>query len=86
MSKIKVKVKKIEEQLVEHFNPKNESVGFLTDNENLYLRCRIKEFQESGWYLMFEGNKIEISKFGEQDYPIGLYETSLNLLNEYFEI
>lgn len=86
MQEMKVKVKKIKEQLVEHFNPNKESVGFLTANENLYLRCRIKEFKECGWYLMFKGNKIEIDEFGSMDYPIGLYRTSLDLLNELFEI
>jgi len=86
MAEIKVKVKKITEQIIEHFNPNGESVGFLTANENLYLRCRIIEFQESGWYLMFDGKKIEISKFGGQDYPDGLYCTATDLLNEIFGI
>ena len=82
----KVKVKRIKEQRVEHFNPNGKSVGFLTANENLYLRCRIMEFKESGWYLMFNGEKIEIDASGCQDYPTGLYHTSVDLLNELFGI
>jgi len=83
----KAKPMKIEEQVVEHFTPNDESIGFLTANEFLYLRIQIRNEYESGWYLMFEGERIMIKPNGDiEKWPNNLYNTATDLLNELFGI
>ena len=57
-----VKIKVIE---YEHFDVNDNSLGFLSDLENLELRCQIAETETEGYYLIAEGDKISITKKGE---------------------
>ena len=80
MKDTKIKIKTIPEQRVEVFH-KNESVGLLNYVEFLDLRVQIKEHQESGYYCMYENQKIKIDKNGElSDYPRGFFDEYINLL------
>ena len=80
-NKIKmITVTKIEPQIIEHFTPDNQSLGFLNEYENLDLRCQIAEHKAEGYYLIFNGEKITITTDGREDsYPNGLYDVNLDL-------
>lgn len=76
-----IQVNKITPQVVEHFDPDNNSLGFLNYEEHLDLRVQIKKEQIFGYYLVFNDKKIRLDLNGEcEDYPIGLYETITNYL------
>lgn len=76
-----IKVKKIELQTVECFDPKDNSLGFLNQYEFTDLRVQIKENQISGYYTMFNNWQIFIDKNGElSDWPKGFFDTYTDLL------
>ena len=74
--------KKIEEQTVEHFSPEGISLGFLTYLESLDLRVQILENRASGYYLIFNGEKIEISPEGRSKIPKNMFDHYTNLLTK----
>lgn len=83
-----IKVKKYEVQTVEHFDPNGNSLGFLNEYENADLRGQIAEEKASGYYLMFNGEKIEIQPNGKikcDDWKNGLYDTNEILLARLFK-
>ena len=77
-----IQVNKIIPQVVEHFDPEGNSLGFLSYEEHLDLLVQIKKDQVFGYSLEF-GERILIDKNGTlEDYPVGLYETITNYLFE----
>ena len=76
-----IEIRKIEIQTLEHFDNHDNSLGFLNELENIDLRVQIKNNNISGYYLMFKGEKIEISSNGKfKKYPSGMYDEHKNLL------
>jgi len=74
-----IKVKKYKVQTIKHFDNNGNSLGFLNEYENADLRCQIAEEKVSGYYLMFNGKKIEIQPNGTinwYDWERGLYDTN----------
>jgi hypothetical protein len=56
----------------------------LNEYEFLDIRVQIKKAQVFGYYLIFNGKKIQIDKNGElEDYPQGLLDTMTGF---YFEL
>lgn len=81
-----IKVKKYEIQAVEHFDDNGNSLGFLNEHENYDLRCQIAEQKVSGYYLIFNGLKIQIEPNGKiNDWVNGLYDTNQILLTRLFK-
>lgn len=81
------KVKKYEVQTVEHFDINGYSLGFLNEYESADLRCQIAELKASGYYLIFNGKKIEIQSNGKIKWDYwgnGLYDTNETLLAKLF--
>ena len=81
-----IKVNKYEVQTVEHFDNNGQSLGFLNEWENIDLRCQIVEQRVSGYYLIFNGLKIQIDCNGKlNDWKDGLYDTNGILLARLFK-
>ena len=83
-----IKVNKYEVQTVEHFDNNGSSLGFLNEWENADLRCQIAEQKVSGYYLIFNGEKIEIQPTGKiswEGWKNGLYDTNEILLARLFK-
>ena len=81
-----IKVNKYEVQTVEHFDNNGNSLGFLNEWENTDLRCQIAEQKASGYYLMFNGLKIQIEPNGKiLNWENGLYDTNEILLVRLFK-
>ena len=80
-----IQVNKYTSQVVEHFDPDGKSLGFLSENENLDLRCQIAENRVKGYYLIFKGKRIDIEPNGKIiNWACGLYDTTENLLARLF--
>ena len=76
-----IKVKKYKVQLLEHFDYANRSLGFLNEYESLDLRCQIKEKVADGYYLNYNGHKIDIDSTGGIDHNYdGMYDASEKLI------
>lgn len=76
-----ITVKKIEPQLVEHFDNNKNSLGFLNYEEHLDLRVQIKEQEVKGYFLKFKNECIRIDHKGTlEKYPDGMYETVTDYL------
>lgn len=83
-----IKVKKFEVQTVEHFDPNGNSLGFLNEHESTDLRGQIAEEKAIGYYLTFNGKRIEIQPDGRikwDDWERGLYDTNEILLARIFK-
>ena len=49
-------------------------MGNLNEYEFLDAKVQIKELQESGYYCIFEGKKIDIDRNGiQKEYPINMF-------------
>jgi len=78
-----IQIKKIEPQIIEHFDFNGNSLGFLNEYENAYLRLCISREKVDGYYLMFEGKKVNImstGRFNEDDLVYGIYDTYQTLI------
>jgi len=85
---------KIDVLCVEHFDSEGKSLGFLNEHESNDLRCQIAEHNicdfnsytiPSGYYLMFNNEKIEIMVNGKiNNWPSGLYDKNEILLARLF--
>lgn len=64
------------------YGPNDEYIGKITNVLQFTdIRVQIKERKLSGYYFLFEGEKICIDKNGSLDkYPHGLFDTEENLL------
>ena len=81
-----IKINKIEPQVVEHFNPNGESLGFLNELESTDLRCQIAEHKVEGYYLMFNNEKIPITSNGRINiWPDMLYDQTEKQLTRLFK-
>lgn len=81
-----IQINKYEPQVVEHFGPDGNSLGFLNEYENLDLRCQIAENKADGYYLMFNGKKYPIQLDGKiLNRPYGLYDTLSVLFSRLFK-
>lgn len=62
-----VKVKKITPPTVDVYSPKGKLLGTLNEYEFFDLREQIGNEQVSGYYIIFQGQKIMISEDGDLD-------------------
>ena len=62
-----VKVKKITPPTVDVYSPKGKLLGTLNEYEFFDLREQISAEQVSGYYIIFQGQKIMISEDGDLD-------------------
>lgn len=76
---------KIEPITYEHFDPNGDSLGFLNDYENTWLRIEIVKQQVEGYYLITNGEKFEIKLNGKIDNHFRLYTQSEELLTQLFK-
>jgi len=77
---------KIESELIEHFDPEGNSLGFLNEYENLDLRAQIAELKAEGYYLVVNGQQINILPSGkEESYTKGLYDVKDELYSRLFK-
>ena len=75
-----IKLKTIFPQEVDLYGPNESHLGKLNEYEFLDVLVQIKENQYSGYYVIFEGQKIRIDKNGTlEDYPIGLFDSLTDL-------
>ena len=82
----KLKPVKIEHQIIEHFDSEGNSLGFLTEDENLEFRAQIAENKAEGYYLILNGERINILPDGSEDKCIkGLYDTRDELYSRLFK-
>jgi hypothetical protein len=81
-----ITVTKIPVQTVEMFDDNNQSLGFLNESEFNDVRCQIAEQKVSGYYLIFDGLKIDIEPTGKiKNWVSGLFDTNENLLARMFK-
>ncbi len=84
MNKITVKV--IEPETIEVFSPDGTSCGKLNETEFLDLRCQIKKFRKSGFYVYYNANKIMIRKDGFMERTIPVFVQNLRMLDYLLEL
>jgi len=81
-----IKIKKIDIQAVEHFDPEGKSLGFLNEYEATELRCQIAEEKAVGYFLKFNEQKIGITPDGKiTDWVPGLFDTIETLFARLFK-
>ena len=82
-----IEVKKIVPQVVEHFDPYGNSLGYLNELECLDLRVQIAKNKISGYYLVFEDTNYYIESTGQfEDFPADVYRQPMELVCELFKI
>lgn len=75
-----IKLNTIIPQEVDLYAPDGTYLGKVNEYEFLDVLVQIKENQYSGYYVIFEGQKIRIDKNGTlEDYPIGLFDLLTDL-------
>ncbi len=75
-----IKLKDIIPQEVDFYAPDGTYLGKVNEYEFLDVLVQIKENQYSGYYVIFESQKIRIDKNGTlEDYPIGLFDLLTDL-------
>ena len=80
-----IKVTTIPVQTVEHFDDKGNSLEFLNEYESLELRCQIAEQKISGYYLIFDDERIYIQPDGRiKNWPTDLFSTNEKLFARLF--
>ena len=81
-----IQINKYEPQVVEHFGPDGNSLGFLNEYENLDLRCQIAEQRAEGYYLVFDEIKYNIQSNGKiNPWPHKLYYIQSLLFSRLFK-
>ena len=74
-----IKLKKLELETVEVFDPNGKSLGFANYFEFTDLRIQIKEQKLNGYFIVYDNNEHLILNNGKVvDYPNGLF----NLIDE----
>lgn len=79
--KKKIKIKVIPQELIEVFAPDGSSCGKLNELEFLDLRCQIKKYKASGFYLYYDADKIYINRNGLLSKWIPLFTESIEKYN-----
>ena len=70
-----ITIKKIIPPPADLYDPNNTLLGTLNEYELLDARVQIKKANESGYYIIFNKEKIRIDRQGEMEsYPIGLFD------------
>lgn len=78
-----IEVKKIKIPLVELFDNEGNHLGEVNEYQFLDIRVQIKKAQQSGYYAVFDGEKIHIDRNGElENYPDGMFDQLTNLYLE----
>lgn len=87
MEKEAIHPQNIPPQLVEHFAPDGTSLGMLNEYESTDLRVQIADYREEGYYMIFNGEKVEIKRDGRCGYwPSGLYDAiEISLSNLFYQ-
>ena len=81
-----IQINKYEPQVVEHFGPDGNSLGFLNEYESLDLRCQIAENKAEGFYLIFNDKKHLIQSNGKiLPWPWDLFDTLSKLFSRLFK-
>lgn len=77
-----IKIKDLRDIPCKLYGPNDEYIGEVTNLLQFTdVRVQIKELKLSGYYFIFEGEKISISKNGFLDkYPHGLFDIEDDLL------
>jgi sporulation protein YlmC with PRC-barrel domain len=71
-----VKINKIAPPTLQIYTPNGELLGTVNEYEFLDIRVQIKKQQVSGYYGIFNGERINIDRNGElEKYPNGLLDT-----------
>lgn len=78
-----VKVNNIDPQTVELFDPEGNSMGIINQYEFNDIRIQIKNQKASGYYCLFNNEKIFFQdKGGMSNWPEGFFDLQTNQLNE----
>lgn len=81
-----VEIKRIPIQTVELFTPNNESLGFINNVEYNDVVLQICKQNIDGYYIVFDGKKINIDSDGQLDrWPCGLFDIQLSQFRDLIE-
>ena len=70
-----IQINRITPQVVELFNPNDESMGFINLFEFNDIRIQIKKQSVEGYYCLFQNIKCEIDKNGKlKRWPNGFFD------------
>lgn len=69
-----IKINKITPQVVELFNPQNESMGFINQYELNDIRIQIRKEQAEGYYCVFNEQILNIYKDGKMNWISGFFD------------
>lgn len=79
-----IKINRIKPPTLDIYEPSGKLLGTVNEYEFLDIRVQIKKEQIFGYYLIFNGEKVQIDKNGElEEYPLGLLDTMSGF---YFEL
>lgn len=79
-----IKINRITPPTLDIYKPSGKLLGTVNEYEFLDIRVQIKKEQIFGYYLIFNGEKVQIDKNGElEEYPLGLLDTMSGF---YFEL
>ena len=78
---MKIKIKVIQPETVHIFDPKGNSCGDLNESEYLDLRCQIKHNKVSGFYFYYEGEKVQINKYGALVPYVPIFTSNIDKVN-----
>jgi predicted ATPase len=82
-----IKVTVIKPQTVEVFDPNNKSLGFVNEYEFNDLRIQVATENISGYYVLFNGEKIQIEPSGKLfSWPVGFFDTIEQQLATLFKV
>ena len=71
-----IKINRIIPPTLQIYTPNGELLGTVNEYEFLDIRVQIKKHQVSGYYGIFNGERINIDRNGElEKYPNGLLDT-----------
>ena len=75
---------KIKETPVKLYDPNHNLIGIIeNDYAFMDVRIQIKEQQLEGYYVIFQKQKINITKHGRcSSWPVGFFDTYNNLLTK----
>lgn len=77
-----VKIRNIKQEVHELFDPNNNSLGFINDNQFRDIQIQIGSQRLEGYYLLFNSNKVPIKSNGKiERWPIGLFELDTTQLD-----
>jgi len=82
-----IQINKIIPQTVEAFDPDGNSLGFINYFEYNDLRIQIIKEKAEGYYMMFNGERIDIDRDGDvNSWRIGFYDMCNIQINEMVDL